>query len=61
MSSNLYLLSVIIVLPFLGMLFVLAAKNDEKTGGRNVYNVSRFTVIANIVLIIGAKIRLYSV
>lgn len=58
MSSNLYLLSVIIILPFLGMLFVLAAKNDEKTGGRNVYNVSLFTVIANIVLILRMFSRL---
>lgn len=58
MSSNLYLLSIIIALPFLGMLFVLSAKDDDKTGGRNVYNVSLFAVIANIVLILRMFSRL---
>ncbi len=58
MSSNLYLLSIIIALPFLGMLFVLSAKDDDKTGGRNVYNVSLFAVIANIVLILRMFFRL---
>ena len=58
MDGNLYLLSTIIALPFLGMLFVLSAKDDDKTGGRNVYNVSLFTVIANIVLILRMFSRL---
>ena len=58
MNINLYLLSVIITIPFLGMLFALSAKDDEKTKCRNVYTVSQLAVIANIILIFRAISRL---
>lgn len=50
MTSPFALLSLIIALPFLGMLFVLTAKDEENTG-KNALNVCIFTVLANITLI----------
>lgn len=52
MGQTLPLLSIIVLVPFLGVLFALSAKDDEETKGRNVYNVSLFAVVANIVLIL---------
>lgn len=51
MLNTFSLLSLIIAIPFLGMLFALAAKDSEDGSTRNVYNVSVFAVIANIVMI----------
>ena len=51
MNNPFALLSLIVALPFLGMLFVLTAKDSEDTPGRNAFNVCIFTVIANITLI----------
>ena len=51
MSNILSLLSTIIILPFIGMIFALMAKDDEETSNHNVYNVGIFTVIVNLVLI----------
>lgn len=51
MSNIFSFLSTIIALPFLGLLFALVAKDDEKTKGRNVYNVTVLTIVANIILI----------
>lgn len=51
MNSPFALLSLIIAIPLFGVLFALAAKDNDKTNGRNVYNVCMFTLIANIVLI----------
>lgn len=51
MNNIFSFLSTIIALPFIGLLFALVAKDDEKTKGHNVYNVTVLTIIANIVLI----------
>ena len=51
MLNTFSLLSLIIAIPFLGMLFALAAKEADDGSTRNVYNVSLFAVIANIVMI----------
>lgn len=58
MDTNLALLSIIILVPFLGLLFALSAKDNEQTNSRNVYNVSLFTIIANIVLVLRIFFRL---
>lgn len=51
MLNTFSLLSLIIAIPFLGMLFALTAKEDENTRTHNIYNVSLFAVIANMVMI----------
>lgn len=52
MTSPFALLSLIIALPFIGLLFALTAKDDEKSIWKNnVLNVSVFAVVANIVLL----------
>lgn len=52
MNSPFALLSLIIAVPFIGLLFALTAKDDEAaSSGRNVLNVSIFAIIANIILI----------
>ena len=51
MSSPFALLSLIVALPFLGMLFVLTARDEGAVKGRNAFNVCIFTIIANIILI----------
>ena len=38
MAASFNFLSTIIAIPFIGLLFALAAKDDEKTHGRNVFN-----------------------
>lgn len=45
------ILSLIIAIPFVGMLFALTAKENGLETSRNVYNVSVFAVIANMVMI----------
>ena len=52
MIESLSLLSVIILLPFVGMLFALSSKSDENLSGHNAFNVAVFTVCANLVLIL---------
>ena len=52
MIDSLSLLSVIILLPFVGMLFALSSKEDENGGGHNAFNVALFSVGANLVLIL---------
>lgn len=51
MASNFAFLSTLIAVPFIGLLFALTAKNDEKTRDRNVFNVSIFTIITNMIII----------
>ena len=51
MNNPFALLSLIVSLPFLGMLFVLTAKDDKNLPGRNAFNVCIFSILANIVLI----------
>ncbi len=51
MNSPFALLSLIVAMPFFGMLFVLTAKEDDNTRGRNSFNVCIFTIIANLTLI----------
>ncbi|MBE6452854.1 MAG: hypothetical protein E7012_05140 [Alphaproteobacteria bacterium] len=51
MNSPFALLSLIVILPFLGMLFVFTAKDDDLSKGRNSFNVCVFTILANITLI----------
>ena len=51
MLNTFSILSLIIAIPFMGMLFVLTAREDENASTRNIYNVSLFAVIANIVMI----------
>lgn len=51
MVTSFTFLSTIIAVPFIGLLFAMTAKDDEKTCGRNVFNVSIFAIITNIVII----------
>ncbi len=51
MSNPFAILSLIICIPFLGMLFTLVAKDSDETKGNNSSNVAIFTIIANLVLI----------
>lgn len=52
MNSPFALLSLIVAVPFFGMLFVLSSKDAEGAlPGRNAFNVCVFTIISNIILI----------
>ncbi len=51
MNSSFSLLSLIVVLPFLGMLFVFTSRKDDGGKNRNAFNVCMFTILANIILI----------
>ncbi len=51
MNSSFALLSLIVAIPFLGVLFVLMSKDDELTKGRNAFNVCVFSIMANILMI----------
>ena len=51
MNSPFALLSLIVAIPFLGLLFVLTAKGDENNGRHNAFNVCVFTILANIVML----------
>lgn len=51
MNSPFALLSLIVALPFWGMLFVFTAKDDDSLRGRNAFNVCIFTILANLTLI----------
>ena len=51
MSNPFAILSLIISIPFFGMLFTLVAKESDETQGKNSSNVAVFTIIANLVLI----------
>lgn len=52
MDSPFALLSLIVAVPFLGMLFVLSSKdNEDSQPGRNAFNVCVFTIVSNIILI----------
>ena len=51
MSNPFAILSLIIGVPFLGMLFVFTAKENDDSKGSNSSNVAVFTIIANMVLI----------
>ena len=51
MTTSFAFLSTLIAVPFIGLLFALTAKNDEKTRDRNVFNVSIFAIITNILII----------
>ena len=51
MTSSFNFVSTIIAVPFIGLLFALAAKDDEKTRDRNVFNVSIFALITNLFVI----------
>ena len=48
MNSPFALLSLIVAIPFFGLLFVLTAKDDEENVGRNAFNVCVFSILANI-------------
>ncbi len=51
MHSPFQLLSLIVALPFFGLLFVLTVKDDPKTESRNAFNVCIFTILANMLMI----------
>lgn len=51
MTNALTFLSTLIAVPFIGALFVMTAKSDEKNYDRNIFNVSVFTIITNIIII----------
>ncbi len=51
MNSPFAILSLIICIPFVGMLFVLTAKDDAENATHNVSNVALFTILANLVMI----------
>lgn len=47
-----YILLLLIIIPLLGAFFSLAAKNDRADTAQNVYNVSIFSLMANIGVIL---------
>ena len=51
MTTSLNFLSTIIAIPFIGVLFALTAKDDDKTRGRNAFNVSVLAVITNLLVL----------
>lgn len=51
MNNPFAILSLIICIPFLGMLFTLTAKEDTEKRTHNSFNVAVFTIIANLVMI----------
>ena len=51
MNSPLMMLSLIVIIPFLGMLFVLTAKDDAENNRRNSSDVAVFSILANIIMI----------
>ena len=51
MNSPFAILSLIICIPFLGMLFTLTAKEDPEKQSHNSFNVAVFSIIANLVMI----------
>jgi len=51
MTNPLMMLSLIVIIPFLGMLFVLTSKDDVVYGRHNSTNVAMFTVFTNIIMI----------
>ena len=51
MNSPFAILSLIVCIPFLGMLFTLTAKEDAASNTHNSFNVAVFTIIANLVMI----------
>lgn len=51
MNSPFAILSLIICIPFLGMLFTLTAKEDIDKKTHNSFNVAVFSIIANLVMI----------
>lgn len=51
MENALTILSAVIAVPFIGFLFVLTAKDDEQTRGRNALSVALLAMIANVLLI----------
>ena len=52
MLNTFSILSLIIIVPLMGMLFTLLAKEAEDGSTRNIFNVALFSVVANIVLIL---------
>ena len=48
MAGSFAFLSTITAVPFIGLLFAVAARDDEKNNGRNVFNVSIFAVLTNM-------------
>lgn len=51
MNNPFAILSLIICIPFLGMLFTLTAKEDEEKKSHNSFNVAMFAIVANLVMI----------
>lgn len=51
MTNPLMMLSLIVIIPFLGMLFVLTSKDDDSNNYHNSSNVAIFTILANIIMI----------
>jgi len=51
MNNPFAVLSMLVCIPFLGMLFVLTAKQNNEKEQNNYVNVAIFTVVANIVLL----------
>ena len=52
MLNTFSILSLIIAIPFLGMLFTLFAKESADNSTHNVFSVALFAVVANIVMIL---------
>ncbi len=51
MTNPLMMLSLIVIIPFLGMLFVLTSKDDSAGNHHNSSNVAIFTILSNIIMI----------
>jgi NADH-quinone oxidoreductase subunit M len=45
------LLNTIFIVPFLGMVFVLIAKGNDKNSSRNILSVGLFTVVSNLIVL----------
>lgn len=51
MTNPFMILSLIVIIPFLGMLFVLTSKENNSSEHYNSSNVAIFTIISNIIMI----------
>ena len=51
MTNPLTMLSLIVIIPFLGMLFVLTSKDDNQQKIRNSSSTAIFTILSNIIMI----------
>lgn len=58
MMTQVPYLLLIVIIPLLGMLFALMARDNEKTKGRNVLSVSALAIVVNLLVMVRAFMQL---